>query len=90
MQSVTSTIASYTMQTARIPVSVTKEINSLNRDILWGSTKEKKKVPLVKWDNVCKPTKEGGLRIRKTSMMNLAFLAKLGWKMESDDNALWA
>ena len=34
--------------------------------------------------------KFGGLSIRKTSNMNRAFLAKLGWKLEEGDKRLWA
>ncbi|OMO93701.1 reverse transcriptase [Corchorus capsularis] len=52
VQSVTSTIPVYNMQTSRLPSSVTKQIDSLNRNFLWGSTAEKTKVPLVKWDSM--------------------------------------
>ena len=71
-------------------MAVCKEIDSLNRKFLWGSTDNKQKVPLVKWDMVCRPRKEGGLSFRKTADMNLALLAKLGWKLEANDNSLWA
>lgn len=35
--------------------------DKLNRDFLWGDTENKKKVHLVKWDNVCKLKAPGGV-----------------------------
>ncbi|OMO68562.1 reverse transcriptase [Corchorus capsularis] len=85
VQSVTSSMPVYTMQTSKLPSSVTNQIDSLNRDFLWGSTDDKKKVPLVKWDSVCQSKSSGGLGFRKLGMMNQALLAKMGWKLENED-----
>ncbi|XVF36716.1 hypothetical protein REPUB_Repub19eG0082000 [Reevesia pubescens] len=90
VQAVTSTIATYAMQSTKLHVSVTHEIDRLNRNFLWGSTDEKSRVPLVKWDTVCKPKSDGGLGIRKSAHMNRALLAKLGWKLEAGNEGLWA
>ncbi|KAG6490444.1 hypothetical protein ZIOFF_051741 [Zingiber officinale] len=43
-------IASYTMQSTRLPISVANEIDSINRKFLWGSSDDKRIIPLVKWD----------------------------------------
>ena len=48
VQSVSSTIATYTMQTARLPSAVTREIDKLNRSFLWGSSDRQRKIPLLK------------------------------------------
>lgn len=45
---------------------------------------------LVKWETVCQEKSKGGLSIRRSTSMNIAFLAKLGWKLENGDSALWA
>lgn len=65
VQSVTSTIATYTMQSTKLPASVSKEIDSLNRKFLWGSTDEKKKIALVKWDVLCQPKSLVGLEFAR-------------------------
>lgn len=39
---------------------------------------------------MCKPKAEGGLGIRKSREMNKALLAKVGWRLLSDDTSLWA
>lgn len=65
VQSVTSSIAIYTMQTSQLPASVTKDLDFLSRNFLWGSFFEKKKVPLVKWETVCREKSNGGMGIRR-------------------------
>jgi len=44
---------------------------------------------LVAWDKVCKPKKFGGLGLRKTGVVNTAFLAKLSWKFLTQPDNLW-
>ena len=41
-------------------------------------------MPLISWDQVCKPINEGGLGIRKIRSMNNALLAKQGWRVYHD------
>lgn len=36
VQSVSSTIPSYTMQTMKLPENICKHLDRLNRDFLWG------------------------------------------------------
>ncbi|XVF14883.1 hypothetical protein REPUB_Repub09cG0099300 [Reevesia pubescens] len=88
VQSVSSTIATYTMQSSKLPCSVINEIDKMNRSFLWGGTNEQRKIHLVKWDVVCREKKKGRLGIRKTNFMNSALLAKLGWKLEIGDQGL--
>ena len=41
---------------------------------------EKNKLNLVKWEEVCKPKKKGGLRIRRIKYLSKALLSKVGWR----------
>lgn len=50
----------------------------------------RRKTPLVKWSRVCTPKNQGGLGIRTSREMNQALLAKLGWKLSTNEQALWA
>ncbi|GMP27069.1 hypothetical protein CsSME_00003231 [Camellia sinensis var. sinensis] len=63
IQSVASAIPAYAMQTMLLPAKVCNEIDSMNRNFLWGDTLEKKKIHLVNWNIVCKMKKTGGLGI---------------------------
>ena len=65
-QSVTAAIPSYTMQCSILPPKVIKCVDKLNRDFLWGSTENNKKIHMVSWKKVTKPKKDGGLGDRKS------------------------
>ena len=88
IQSVSSTLPAYTMQTMDVPMKVCNDIHRLHRNFLWGDTIEKRKVHLVNWELVCQLKKMGGLGIRKTRNQNLALLAKLSWKLICEEGAL--
>lgn len=88
-QAVTSTIASYTMQTMDLPVSVCDKIDKINRNFVWGDMEDKKRMHLVGWHKICKPKDNGGLGIRRAKDQNLALLTKLGWKVATNEDALW-
>ncbi|KAF2319109.1 hypothetical protein GH714_013348 [Hevea brasiliensis] len=53
-----------------------------------GNVGDHHHVPIVKWETVT-PMDQGGLGVRTYRIMNDAFLMKLGWKLLSDDGALW-
>ena len=61
------------------------------RDFLWGSSTGGK-IYLLNWDSVTQGKDHGGLGIKRMHNMNLAFMAKLGWRLLSDlkENKLWA
>lgn len=60
----------------------TKLLDKENRKFLWG--RDNRMNPIA-WDKVCQPKCYGGLGIRKSERFNNACLAKLGWKVLTDD-----
>ena len=73
-----STLASipiYLLSLIRIPKSVAKRIEKIQRDFLWGGILERK-AHLINWKVVCSPKEEGGLGIRKIDLLNKALLGK--------------
>lgn len=60
------------------------------RDFLWGSTDEKRKMHMVKWSTVTFPKVLGGLGLHSIRDRNLAFLAKLCWRLASSQDSPWA
>lgn len=90
INSVTSTISAYYMQCDSFPVSVTKALNRINRDFLWGSSVDHQKLHAVSWSNVTKPKVVGGLGLKPMAEMNKFALAKLNWRAHSEPNGLWA
>ncbi|KAL0009413.1 hypothetical protein SO802_010915 [Lithocarpus litseifolius] len=61
IKSSSGTIPDYVMKEALLPSRVCKEINRANRNFLWGSTLEKRKMHLVSWNTVTRPKDHGGL-----------------------------
>lgn len=57
--------------------------------MLGGRVGTEKKIPLVKWNDVCRPNDEAGLGLRDAMAMNKAYMAKLGWHMLNNQDALW-
>lgn len=78
------------MQTTPLPAGVIKRIERITRDFIWGATNESRKCNLVAWDVVTRDKEHGGLGIKKLEHMNLAFLAKLGWRLINEDESTWA
>ncbi|KAI5324585.1 hypothetical protein L3X38_033658 [Prunus dulcis] len=76
------------MQTTKLPISVCNALDQLNRNFFWGSSEKKYKIH--QWDLACRPKVKGGLGFEKTASMNQALLAKIGWRLHSKDNGLWA
>ncbi|KAL4202821.1 hypothetical protein AMTRI_Chr02g265480 [Amborella trichopoda] len=70
----------YQMSLIHMPASVVKRLEKMMRDFLWGSSDENMKFHLLNWDRVCSPKKEGGLGIRKITLVNQALLYKWWWR----------
>jgi hypothetical protein len=77
VQSVTFAIPAYYMQNVALPIRICSSLDKLNRNFLWGSTDERRKMHMVSWDKVCRPRDLGGLGLYSAKARNLAFLAKL-------------
>ena len=90
IKSVSATIPDYYMQCHALPIKTCSAIDKLNRDFLWGSTQEKRKLHLVNWNVVTLPKLYGGLGIFKMRARNEALLAKLCWRIANNPEALWA
>ncbi|PPD88640.1 hypothetical protein GOBAR_DD14425 [Gossypium barbadense] len=55
----------------------------------WGGSTESVHNHLVKWNQVCRFKSQGGLGLRKARLNNLAMLAKAGWRLHTNQDAVW-
>lgn len=78
------------MQTIRLPQSICSVLNKLNRNFLWGSTYDQRRLHLVKWETVTKPKKQEGLNLREAHTANKVHLTKLGRNPLAGDESVWA
>ncbi|XP_074298539.1 uncharacterized protein LOC141629436 [Silene latifolia] len=90
VQSTLTTIANYSMQTAKIRRTVCDSIDRKARRFLWGVDELKKLIHLISWENLQKPKSLGGLGLPSARQSNAAFLTKLGWRVLVEPTSLWS
>ena len=81
MKSMMSAIPNHVMQRAALPNHSCDKLDKINRNFLWVSTNEKRKMHLVRWEKIIRPKEEGGLGIHSTRAKNVPLLTKLNWCM---------
>lgn len=64
-------------------------IISICRNYLWDAKAISSRAPLVAWDIVCRPKREGGLVISECITWNDAALAKYLWNIAKKSDTLW-
>ena len=47
-------------------------------------------MPLITWDRICRHKYRGGIGLRKTAAVNIAFQCKLAWKILTNKESMWA
>ena len=70
-----------------------ESLDRINRNSLWQPNMGfhgTKVFPLVAWDDVCRPTFEGGLGIKKKEDVNRASIAKPSCRILTCNNSFWA
>ena len=87
---VTSTILAYVMQGTILPARIHNALDKINRNFIWGSTDERRKIHLVGWNKVIGHKEEGGLGIKATKLKNLSLTTKLCWRFKNCKRELWA
>ncbi|OIT27665.1 putative ribonuclease h protein, partial [Nicotiana attenuata] len=85
-----NTLPNHLMQISLLPTKTLQEIDKIQRDFLWGTTREKRKIHLIGWSTVTNTKLNGGLGIKKAKSKNLALLTSLAWRILTNTNSLWA
>lgn len=73
----------------RISEGITKILDKIIRDFIWGTTQERKKMHLIAWDTVTLPKDLGGLGIQKTAIRNKVILNGLAWRVCQGNPNIW-
>lgn len=81
ISSTLATIPAYYMQATFLPSATLKDLDRVCNNFLWGEEEGKRKIHLVGKNRTFKPKEWGGLGIRDQTLMNNAYMAKLGWKL---------
>lgn len=90
LKATASAILAYTMSTVLLPDLICNNLDKVFKDFWWGFPKDKaRNLSLKSWSFMCIPKSQGGLGLHKMKAMNLAVIAKLGWKSISHHNSCW-
>ncbi|XP_028123599.1 uncharacterized protein LOC114320724 [Camellia sinensis] len=73
---VTSSLPVYYLSLFKIPVGVAREFEKLQARFLWGVSELKRKLHMVKWEDITKSVEQGGLGIRRVRVVNDCLLVK--------------
>ncbi|XP_074292170.1 uncharacterized protein LOC141619033 [Silene latifolia] len=76
INAVLNTLQNYWAQMFIIPKCIINHIMAICRNFLWDGSSDYHRVPLVAWDKVTLPKKEGGLGIKKADIWNIATVGK--------------
>lgn len=88
MNSEVSAISSYAMLSFLFPEKISKLIDKKQRAFWWGQKARERKIQWVKWETIRKPQKARGMGFRDIQVVNLALLAKQGWRIVSNPMSL--
>lgn len=66
-----------------------KVLRSIQSKIFWGGNDLEKRIARVKWDDMCKEKKAGGLGFKDLLAFNRALLGKWVWRFLNENDCLW-
>lgn len=78
------------MSYIQIPERITKIIDKVIRDFVWGNANEKRKMHQVKYATITCSKDQRGLGLQKEATKNRATLAGLAWRIIEHPSKLWA
>lgn len=88
-QSCLSSIPSYLMQTATLPLAICEEAESICRKFVWGSSDSRRRCHLISWEKICQPKDQWGLGFRNLKILNKAYMSILAWQLINNPERLW-
>lgn len=88
-KSILNSIPTQLMQYIKLPQKIVEVNNKIQRDFVWGSNSNRKKLHLVSWDKLTKPKSYGGLGLHKAEHRNKAMHANLAWRLFKNTSSLW-
>ncbi|XP_038988045.1 uncharacterized protein LOC120112546 [Phoenix dactylifera] len=90
VRAVLGSLPVYLMANTVVPKTILLRIERLLRDFLWGSYGGGHGVHLVAWEQVCRPTSEGGLGVQSLIERREAFIARHAARFILEPHGLWS
>ncbi|GLU01659.1 hypothetical protein SLE2022_189580 [Rubroshorea leprosula] len=89
INSVLSSLPVFWMSVYLIPKGTIHSLDKIRRGFLWGGAAGEKKINWVKWEQVCKVKKQGGLGVKDLRKFNIALLGKWWGRLVMAEKGLW-
>lgn len=90
LKAAANAIPTYVLSLFLLPKSLCSGINAGMRKFWWGFPQDKKhNISFLSWNSICQPKALGGLGIHSLKFLNNSLLARLGWKMTTNQPLLW-
>lgn len=90
IRKILSAILVYHMMYMRLSKTAAHKLQQLFKDLLWGFAKNGRcKMPLIAWERITRPKKQGGLDIRLSYFQGVALLARWASHIISNPTFEW-
>ncbi|CAN6580631.1 unnamed protein product [Malus baccata var. baccata] len=90
VKAVAMALPNYAMSCFKLPIGVCRDVERAIRNYWWRGNDQKKGVHWISWDRLVRHKKLGGLGFKDIQCFNLAFLAKIGWRIIQNPSSLLA
>ncbi|GLT77858.1 hypothetical protein SLA2020_494130 [Shorea laevis] len=89
LNSVLSALPTFFMSLFLMPNVVIDQLVKIQRDFLWGGSRDKRKISWVKWEAICWNKEKGGLGVPDLRRRNWALLGKWWYRLGDGREGLW-
>ncbi|CAN6552805.1 unnamed protein product [Malus baccata var. baccata] len=90
VKTVAMALPNYAMSCFKLPIGVCRDVERAIRNYWWRGNEQRKGIHWISWDRLMKQKKAGGLGFKDIQCVNLAFLAKIGWRITLNPMSLLA
>lgn len=88
IKAVAQAVPAYAMSVFKLPQSICEDIKKAIAHFWWGASDNHRSIHWARWERLCHAKTKGGLGFRDFSSFNQALIAKQGWRIIQNPEAL--